>query len=975
MKHILLLLGIFIAFSFTALAQVKVVAPITPNANADTYPTHYDSLGSGGYMTVADTNGRNAIPADRRKQNMLVGVADIDKLYWLKDGLSNSNWVEVAGGGGISGADTPSRVYFNYNPSIKIGVNIWRNSDDSNKYYTDYNWSKTSDYIRAKNSKKVYVDPINGIDAPGRGDSLLPYKTGAYAYDTALAGEIVFKAPGIYDYSSGFAGKNITRDLILGSYGTGRAILTTRQNYFAFTLSAGKSLTYEVTTTSQRLIVDTLNKDEYGNYRPLYRVASIAAVETTPNSFIYSGGKLYISTFNGRAPDSAIIVLAPLNHLISQTTTCAVSLENIEIWGGLNRVSYIVGDSSSMRYFSAYNTAFKYGVDDGSAIRGNVLASYAYCNSAYTNDGYDYQQATNGSNIYHPLFIEYRCSGNYNLDFTSTTYGVASNGSTAHHATKGIRVSGSYNKNNGRNVADIQNCIIANIGCSADSSLSTVDSSRVGFSIGGPNDAVLTNKSYANFIECRTKGNRRSFEVNNTATAELYSFKTSENDSLIQGNVIRLKKRKLELVSNDTLGESNIFGTISNVSVTSSTLSSSVVNPSTTPQITFNLPNVVTAGSGNNITYDQYGRVTGSTTESYASNASLLAFAASVPTVVYDFITGNFIINSFDGSARDTAYIGRDTSSTNELQTLSFDSGTRNLTLSPGGGTVTIPAGGGGGGGATDLGNFKTGNNVTITSSTGASTTFTIADPDSLSNNEIARLSVTRYGNKYQIIDSTTGRTIEFYDDSTTYVKYSDSNNVFPTITYLWRNAIMQGGDTRGVNDTLGTNDNNNLVFKTNNTFRGMFSNSGVFLLGTSSSTPVGGALLQVNGDVRILTPGTSAIFANMYRNYSSMNNASLTLSDNGALITRNTTGTNRALIVNQINAASTGDVLAAQFNSADVFTVKTTGAIQTTIPGGTGSAATMKFGAVQTGTGGALYMKVEINGTSYFVPVFTTLP
>lgn len=53
-----------------------VIAPIRPYDSADTYPTHEDIYGKGGWMSVSTIAERDAITAERKKVGMVVLVAD-----------------------------------------------------------------------------------------------------------------------------------------------------------------------------------------------------------------------------------------------------------------------------------------------------------------------------------------------------------------------------------------------------------------------------------------------------------------------------------------------------------------------------------------------------------------------------------------------------------------------------------------------------------------------------------------------------------------------------------------------------------------------------------------------------------------------------------------------------------------------------------------------------------------------------------
>jgi hypothetical protein len=61
---------------------------------ADTYPTHIDELGKGGYRSVANIEARNAISFERRSIGMMCYVVSESKAYQLIGGLGNEFWKE-----------------------------------------------------------------------------------------------------------------------------------------------------------------------------------------------------------------------------------------------------------------------------------------------------------------------------------------------------------------------------------------------------------------------------------------------------------------------------------------------------------------------------------------------------------------------------------------------------------------------------------------------------------------------------------------------------------------------------------------------------------------------------------------------------------------------------------------------------------------------------------------------------------------
>lgn len=75
------------------LGAVPITGFISPTDNIDTYATHKDIYGKGGYRTVDDLNALNSISTERRQEGMLVYVLDENKLYQLIGGIDNANWV------------------------------------------------------------------------------------------------------------------------------------------------------------------------------------------------------------------------------------------------------------------------------------------------------------------------------------------------------------------------------------------------------------------------------------------------------------------------------------------------------------------------------------------------------------------------------------------------------------------------------------------------------------------------------------------------------------------------------------------------------------------------------------------------------------------------------------------------------------------------------------------------------------------
>lgn len=93
------------------LGGVTVSGYIAPSDTADIYATHRASLGMGGYRSALDLAARDAITDPRREEGMIVYVISEGKEYRLKNGITNTHWVEIINTS--SGISDTNYVIFN----------------------------------------------------------------------------------------------------------------------------------------------------------------------------------------------------------------------------------------------------------------------------------------------------------------------------------------------------------------------------------------------------------------------------------------------------------------------------------------------------------------------------------------------------------------------------------------------------------------------------------------------------------------------------------------------------------------------------------------------------------------------------------------------------------------------------------------------------------------------------------------------
>lgn len=77
-----------------------IIAPVRPQATADTYPSAYAGELLGGHHAAALLTDRDAIPPERREEGMACWVVETATLYILSGGVLNANWTAFSGGGG-----------------------------------------------------------------------------------------------------------------------------------------------------------------------------------------------------------------------------------------------------------------------------------------------------------------------------------------------------------------------------------------------------------------------------------------------------------------------------------------------------------------------------------------------------------------------------------------------------------------------------------------------------------------------------------------------------------------------------------------------------------------------------------------------------------------------------------------------------------------------------------------------------------
>lgn len=224
-----------------------------------------------------------------------------------------------------------------------------------------------------------------------------------------------------------------------------------------WTKTSGRTNVYEFNRSATDRVVDVNNDTE------LKKVNSIDLVDTTPNSYFIDGTIVYANADN--MPNKDIVPVMSATNIQTTDLTSDIYLENINFVGGRNCVKLNLSSSNSA-FFN--NCSFNYGATsyNGLAIVGgkNIVLNNCTANNNGM-DGFNYHIGSDGSK---PFIIEIDCTG-LNNGIEKGTAGIKSNnGTTIHDGLKGIRVKGLYGRNDGGNVADVnEGTETWNLGCTA----------------------------------------------------------------------------------------------------------------------------------------------------------------------------------------------------------------------------------------------------------------------------------------------------------------------------------------------------------------------------------------------------------------------------------------------------------------------------------------------------------------------------
>ncbi|MCD8832767.1 phage baseplate upper protein [Staphylococcus arlettae] len=324
------------------------------------------------------------------------------------------------------------------------------------KIYTDGNgkYQANIDLSTFKNNGGVtyYVSGSGSDENNGTRDS--PLKKISTALSKEDVGTIMID--GKYDYyrdSFGDSLSKIDKSInIIGYNGKPKLIATDKLQY-----STLENYVKKVRKKYINRVIDLNNFDDVGDYLELTKMTSLDDVKNTNNSWFIDSDTLYI---NGES-DSLVSLIN--KDLLRINGNHKIYLQNLELIGGSRNIRF----QTSTGKLILKDIKASYSVQsNGNGIE-MIGGSYSISENVEVSqsmmDGFNYHVGANGEL---PYFIEINCIGRDNGFEKGTSGQKSNNGSTAHDGVKGIRLNGIYTRNDGGNIADVnEHTHTLNLGC------------------------------------------------------------------------------------------------------------------------------------------------------------------------------------------------------------------------------------------------------------------------------------------------------------------------------------------------------------------------------------------------------------------------------------------------------------------------------------------------------------------------------
>lgn len=372
----------------------------------------------------------------------------------------------------------------------------------ANRIYKDAYGRAFTDYDVSENKLNkgivYYVDYKSGNDLNDGLTKNTPLKSFKKAIEKTDVGEVCLKG-GRHFRVNGTSATSIPKSVNITSYeGTAQLILADELDW---TKVDGYSNVYSVSRSATGKVVDLSRKLGTG-YVEFKQVNSIEDVQSTIDSFYTDGTKVY-ARYSKQPVKSDLIALIRASHLSITAQLDYIYIQDVEIIGG--KTPYHNESEVIEEYFK--NVKFLHSLEtNGLEVVGGktVISQHCVASSNYT-DGFNYHPGATGSK---PKIAEINCLAEENGFAKGQNSGTSNNGSTLHDGLKGVRIAGTYTRNDGGNIADVNTGTQSwNLNVTAGESYQNAD--------------FLLSGSEAWFDGCVCYGSKQGLQVGNGSTAHI----------------------------------------------------------------------------------------------------------------------------------------------------------------------------------------------------------------------------------------------------------------------------------------------------------------------------------------------------------------------------------------------------------------------------------------------------------------------
>lgn len=320
------------------------------------------------------------------------------------------------------------------------------------QFFVDYDVSVN----KLRGGKTYYINYILGSDDNDGTTKEKAFKSINYAISKVQDNDTIILCEGTHFRSGGLlfpkpSSKSIN---IIGENSNVNVVWADEPNWQK---TSNMNNVYETSRSNVADVIDIKNKQS------LKKVNSISEVDFTNSSWYTDNTKVYVNC--GFVPDELIAPILKGSSIQFNNIPTDLYIENVNFIGGNNVLQIDLVQNNNL-YLKNVSLSFGNYLYNGLTVTGGKNVIVQNC-QAYNNgyDGFNYHVGKDQSL---PLITEINCMAFENGSDKGTSGTKSNNGTTTHDGITSIRVNGVYARNDGGNVADVNEGTKSwNIGCSA----------------------------------------------------------------------------------------------------------------------------------------------------------------------------------------------------------------------------------------------------------------------------------------------------------------------------------------------------------------------------------------------------------------------------------------------------------------------------------------------------------------------------